>query len=64
MIRIINMLFNDNKIQEMLIDKNNDLYKYFPRIFNEWEMIKLNGKDEIFKSYALIIPPILCSCEI
>ena len=44
--RIINMLFNDNKIQEMLIDKNNDLYKYFPRIFNEWEMIKLNGKDK------------------
>ena len=44
--RIINMLFNDNKIINMLDDKDSDLYKYFPRIFNEWEMIKINGKDK------------------
>lgn len=44
--RIINILFNDNKIKEMLNNKDSDLYKYFPRIFNEWEMIKINGKDK------------------
>ncbi len=46
--KIINLLFKDqehNRIESMLKDKESDLYKYFPRIFNEWEMIKLNGKD-------------------
>ena len=29
------------------LDKNSELYKYFPRIFNEWEQIEVNkkGKD-------------------
>lgn len=44
--RIINMLFNDDKIIKILEDKDNDLYKYFPRILNEWELIKINGKDK------------------
>ena len=44
--RILNMLFNDNKIIDMLDNKESELYKYFPRIFNEWEMIKINGKDK------------------
>lgn len=43
--RIINMLF-EHKLLESLNNKDNDLYKYFPRIFNEWEMIKINGKDK------------------
>lgn len=47
--KIINLLFKDqehNRIESMLKDKESDLYKYFPRIFNEWEMIKINGKDK------------------
>ena len=62
--RIINMLFNDNKVIEMLDNKNSDLYKFFPRIFNEWEMIKINGKDknlntiiEFLKSDEISLPP-------
>ena len=62
--RIINMLFNDNKIKLMFENKNSDLYKYFPRLFNEWEMIKLNGKDknlnmviEFLKSDEISLPP-------
>ena len=48
--KIINLLFSDfSKIKEMLENKDNDLYKYFPRIFNEWEMIKLNEKDKSLK---------------
>ena len=48
--KIINLLFSDfSRITEMLKDKDNDLYKYFPRIFNEWEMIKLNEKDKSLK---------------
>ena len=48
--KIINLLFRDiSKIKDMLENKDNDLYKYFPRIFNEWEMIKLNEKDKSLK---------------
>ena len=64
--KLINILFKDNfsRITEMLEDKDNDLYKYFPRIFNEWEMIKLNGKDkslkvilDFLKSDDVALPP-------
>jgi hypothetical protein len=47
--RFMNMMFNDKdnpRIKEMLADKTSKLYTFFPRIFNEWEMIKLNGKDK------------------
>ena len=53
--RIINILFNDKnctRIKEMLKNTDNELYKFFPRIFNEWEIIKMNNKD---KSLGLII---------
>lgn len=53
--KLMNLLFSDkehSKINEMLSNKDNDLYKYFPRIFNEWEMIAINDKD---KSLKLII---------
>jgi len=65
--RIINLLFDEkgnNKLKSMLLDKNNDIYKYFPRIFNEWEAIKLNGKDknlnnviDFLKSDTITLPP-------
>lgn len=62
--RIINMLFNGNNIAEMLKNKNNDLYKYFPRIFNEWEMILINDKAksintviDFLKSDDISLPP-------
>lgn len=62
--RIINILFSNNRIKEMLDDKNCALYKYFPRIFNEWEMIKINGKDkslstilEYLESDKITLPP-------
>lgn len=65
--RIINLLFNNkNKylIKEMLENKESELYKYFPRIFSEWELIKANQKDksldtilEYLKSDTISIPP-------
>lgn len=65
--RIINLLFNNkNKylIKEMLENKQSELYKYFPRIFSEWELIKANQKDksldtilEYLKSDTISIPP-------
>lgn len=50
--KIINLLFGDNylRIREMLFNKDSDLYKYFPRIFNEWEMIQINEKDKSLKT--------------
>ena len=53
--KLINLLFSDkdySRIKEMLANKDNDLYKYFPRIFSEWEMIQMNDKD---KSLSTII---------
>lgn len=65
--KIINLIFNDKnytRIIEMLKNKDNDLYKYFPRIFNEWEMIKLNDKEkslstiiDFLKSDDISLPP-------
>lgn len=65
--KIMNLLFNDkdySKIKEMLSNRDNDLYKYFPRIFNEWDMIKINGKDktlstiiDFLKSDEISVPP-------
>ena len=65
--RIINLLFNNkNKylIKEMLENKESELFKYFPRIFSEWELIKANQKDktldtilEYLKSDTISIPP-------
>ena len=65
--KIMNLLFSNKdyaKIKEMLLNEGNDLYKYFPRIFNEWEMIKINGKDktlntiiDFLKSDEITVPP-------
>lgn len=51
-IKLMNLLFSDkdySKMKEMLSNKDNDLYKYFPRIFSEWEMIVMNDKDKSLK---------------
>lgn len=52
------------KIREMLKNKDGDLYRLFPRIFSEWEMICINGKDEslhtiinYLKSDEISVPP-------
>lgn len=65
--KIMNLLFGDkdySKIKEMLSNKDNDLYKYFPRIFSEWKMIQINGKDktlntiiDFLKSDEISVPP-------
>ncbi len=65
--KIMNLLFSDkdySKIREMLSNKNNDLYKFFPRIFSEWEMISINEKDknlgmiiDFLKSDEITLPP-------
>ena len=65
--KLINLLFCDkdcSRIKKMLSNKNNDLYKYFPRIFNEWEMIQINDKAktlnsiiEFLKSDEISLPP-------
>lgn len=65
--KIINLLFSDkdySKIKEMLSNKDNDLYKYFPRIFSEWEMVVMNDKDkslkiiiDFLKSDEISLPP-------
>lgn len=62
--RIINMIFNDNKVCDMLSNQDCNLYKYFPRIFNEWEMIQINDKSkslntiiEFLKSDDISLPP-------
>ena len=47
--RFINIMFNDKdnpRIKEMLKDKTSPLYKNFPRILNEWDIIKINHKDK------------------
>lgn len=51
--KIINLLFSDkdySQIKYMLTNQDSDLYKYFPRIFNEWENLKINHKDTSLKS--------------
>lgn len=65
--KLMNLLFNDKdhfKIKEMLSNKDNDLYKYFPRIFSEWEIIQMNAKDkslkiviDFLKSDEIALPP-------
>ncbi len=65
--RLMNLLFSDkdySKIKEMLSNKDNDLYKYFPRIFSEWKMIVMNDKDkslkiiiDFLKSDEISLPP-------
>lgn len=65
--KLMNLLFSDKnyyKIKEMLSNKDNDLYKYFPRIFSEWEMIVMNDKDKslkiilnFLKSDEISLPP-------
>lgn len=48
----------------MLKNKDSDLYKYFPRILNEWEMIEINNKAkslnniiEFLKTDDISLPP-------
>ena len=51
--KIINLLFKDlkkNRIEIMLKDKTNELYKYFPRVFNEWDLIEVNKKGKDLKT--------------
>ncbi len=65
--KLMNLLFSDkdySKMKEMLSNKDNDLYKYFPRIFSEWEMIVMNDKDkslkiiiDFLKSDEISLPP-------
>lgn len=63
--KLINLLFSDKfTIREIIQNKDSDFYKYLPRIFNEWEMIKINNKDESFatiieflKSNEITLPP-------
>jgi len=61
--KIMNLLFNDKKlikINNMLEDSDSELYKYFPRIFNDFEVIKMNGKDKSLKE----ILEFLKSCDV
>lgn len=65
--KIMNLLFSDktySRIKGMLLNKDSDLYKYFPRIFSEWEMIQINRKDktlntiiDFLKSGEISVPP-------
>ena len=65
--KLMNLLFSDrkySKIKEMLSNEDNDLYKYFPRMFNEWDMIAINNKDkslkmiiDFLKSDEITLPP-------
>lgn len=63
--KILNLLFSNlSQLEEMLTNKENDIYKYFPRIFNEWEAIKANDRDKSLKSVIdflkndeLVLPP-------
>lgn len=51
--KIINLLFRDlkrNRVELMIKDKTNELYKYFPRIFNEWDLIEINKKNKDLKT--------------
>jgi len=51
--KIINLLFNDlnrNRVKLMVEDKTSELYKYFPRIFNEWDLIEFNKKNTSLKA--------------
>ena len=66
-IKLMNLLFGDKhylKIKEMLSNQDSDLYKFFPRIFSEWEMIVMNDKDkslkiiiDFLKSDEISLPP-------
>jgi len=65
--KILHLLFSNKNlllIKEMLTNKDNELYKYFPRIFNEWESIKMNCRNkslknilEYLKSDDITLPP-------
>ena len=51
--RFMNMMFNDKdnpRIKEMLADKTSKLYTFFPRIFNEWEIMSLSHKTDKLSS--------------
>ena len=65
--KFISLLFKDkdhNRVKLMLENKDGDLYKYFPRIINEWEIIKLSNKNktlkeviEFLKNGGVVVPP-------
>ena len=51
--RLINLFFNDKnnpRIKYILENKDSLLYKYFPRLFNEYYLIKLSGQDKNLKT--------------
>ena len=64
--KFISLLFKDkdrNRVKLMLENKEGDLYKYFPRIINEWEIIKLSNKNknlkeviEFLKNGGVVVP--------
>lgn len=64
--KFINLLFKDkdhNRVKLMLENKGSDLYKFFPRIVNEWESIKLSNKNkslkeviEFLKNGGVVVP--------
>ena len=62
--KIINILSSNNKIKDILNNQNSDAYKYFPRIFNEWDLIVMNNKEknlntiiDFLKSDEITLPP-------
>lgn len=62
--RLFNLLFNENNILINAInDKNSDVYKYFPRMYNEWDSILFERKNkdintiiDYLKSYEIVLP--------
>lgn len=64
--KFINLLFKDkdhNRVRLMLENKDSELYKYFPRIINEWELIKISNKNkslkeviEFLKNGSVVVP--------
>lgn len=65
--KFINLLFKDkdhNRVRLMLENKDCDLYKFFPRIISEWEIIKMSNKNkslkeviEFLKNGGVVVPP-------
>ena len=65
--KFISLLFKDkdhNRIRLMLENKDSDLYKFFPRIVDEWEVIRISNKNkslkeviEFLKNGGVIVPP-------
>ena len=44
--RVINLLFKENDIENIILDKKSKLYSYFSRLFSEWNIIRMNDRDK------------------